>query len=280
MPESKVAVTGPAGRLGRALVERGCEALHCDILKVDDLRAEIDRVQPEVIINCAAYTDVDGAEESKNRERAIAVNTRGPGVLRQQFDGLILHLSTGYIFSGKSGPYAENAIPEPVNFYGMTKLGGEMASRVRDGTMIVRTLDLFGPTLEGRPDFVRQVRDLLEFGESFTLPSGLYGSPTYIPHLAEAILILVDRRIGLDPWTTIWHIAGDMVLSRFRWGQLIAKEFGLNEGLIQPSDEVKGPAPRPMRGGLMVDKAKAAFVPIHSPLEGLRLLADLEVANA
>jgi dTDP-4-dehydrorhamnose reductase len=267
-----IGVTGPYGRLGSELVRRGCLPLDCNITSVESIRATLEAAPVPVIINAAAYTDVDGCEEPENQAKAVAVNTRGPGLLRQQFSGFLIHISTGYVFDGTDGPYAENAAPNPISFYGMSKLGGEAAVQIGAPTLIVRVLDLFGHG--PKSDFVRQIRDHLTLKQPIELPANLYGSPTYIPHLAAALMHLAQT----GPNTPILHVAGDAVLSRFRWAQMIAAEFGLDAELVLPTDITKGKAERPMRGGLIVDSAKAMGVPIRSAIEGLRLIREAEAS--
>lgn len=260
-----IAVTGAKGRLGSQLVERGCVPMECDISDRDEVREALEKIQPLMIINCAAYTAVDQAED--DFEDAIRVNTRGPGVLRTEFDGFFIHISTGYVFDGKAGPYDEEAAPNPVNNYGWSKLGGEAAALARQPSLIIRTLDLFGsPT---KTDFVRQIRDMLELAQPYQLPTNLYGSPTFTPHLAEGVLAAVSKAE-----TGILNITGDMVVSRYTWGRMIADAFGFDPEMIEPTDEIKGKAPRPLRGGLLVEKAKSHGIPIFSPEDGLQLLAE------
>lgn len=268
----QIGVTGPEGRLGSELVRRGCAPVRCDITSTEAIRHALEAAPVPVIINAAAYTDVDGCEDPENQAKAVSVNTRGPGLLRQQFSGFLIHLSTGYVFDGYDGPYMENAAPNPISFYGMSKLGGEAAVQIGEPTLIVRVIDLFGHG--PKSDFVRQIRDHLTLKQPIELPTNLYGSPTYIPHLAAALIHIAQT----GPNATILHVAGDAVMSRFRWAQVIAKEFGLDADLIQPTDQTKGKAPRPMRGGLVVDKAKAMGIPIRSAMEGLHLLAEAEAS--
>jgi len=262
-----IGITGAGGRLGSEFIQRGCAPLDCDITSREEVREAIAAVEPVMIINCAAYTDVDGAEDEEGYEQAIAVNTRGPGILRTEFDGTIIHISTGYVFNGKSGPYDEEAEPSPISQYGWTKLGGEAAVSVRQPTIIIRTLDLFGAG--EKTDFVRQIQDVLELGAKYALPTNLYGSPTYIPHLVEGVL--TAARLGERG---VLNIAGDLVVSRYTWGRMIAEAFDYDPEIIEPTDEIKGQAPRPLRGGLLVDKAKSLGIPIFSPEEGLRDLVE------
>ena len=269
----KIGVTGFKGRLGSYLVEFcGCFPLDCDITDRKSIKKSLANLDPEAIINCASWTDVDGAEKAEVQEAVLAVNLRGPALLRQEFDGLLVQMSTGFVFDGTSGPNKETDDRKPVNGYGWSKLGGEESAMMRPGTLIVRVLDLYGPiSIPGKPDFVRQMRDVLELGAAKNLPYSLQGTPTYIPHVSEALLEVVRQKM-----TGIIHLAGDLTLSRFDWGRKIAAAFGYDPDLIQPTSEIKGAAPRPLNGGLNVDKAKGLGLPIYSPDEGLAALIRWE----
>ena len=265
---------GRKGRLGRALIGAGCVSLKADITVPDQIRGALEESPVDCIINCAAWTDVDEAEKKKNYDKVMAVNLRGPANIRRIFDGLLVQISTGFVFNGTSGPNREDDVAEPVNVYGWSKFGAEQAAQMRQPTLVIRTLDLFGPHDNGNStDFVRQIRDILELGVEKLLPDNLYGTPTYTLHLVQALLQAVEREM-----TGVIHIASDLTLSRFEWGRRIAEVFGLDPGLIKPTSEIAGVAPRPLRGGLNVDKAKGLGLPIHSPIEGLTSLLDLEQA--
>lgn len=276
-----VAVTGHKGRLGAWLVKHhDCFPLNADITdKLEVLGDELFKLKPypDAIINCAAWTNVDEAEDPKNLDKIMAINMRGPGTLRRALDAssLLVHISTGFIFDGKTGPASEADQAAPLSVYGWSKWGGELASRVRPRTLVVRTLDLYGPnTPDNKSDFVRDVRDMLELGAEMELPANLDGTPTYIPHLAEALIDTISREaVGT------LHIAGNVTLSRFEWGRKIAKHFGHDPDLIQPTSEIKGVAPRPLRGGLRVDRAIDGNYPIYSPDDGLTALESWERAH-
>ncbi len=289
----RIGVTGRKGRLGSWLVaEEGCVPIKCDVRSEKSVREAIEETTPDVIINCAAWTDVDGAEDGRRYSKVMDINLRGPANIRKSFDGLLIHISTGFVFDGTNGPNTEDQLPGPVNTYGWSKFGGEQAALMRQPTVVVRVLDLFGPG--PKTDFVRQIRDLLELDAEKELPDNLYGTPTYIPHLSEALLDITRRWSGYgipidleggskllseaipDAKPDLLHITGDTTLSRFEWGQVIAEHFGHDPNLITPTSKIKGVAPRPLRGGLNTDKAKRLGIPIYSPAEGLVTLSEWE----
>jgi len=270
-----VGVTGPNGRLGSWLIRAGCVPMKADITKPDEVAKSIAEINPDAIINCAAWTDVDGAELKENLEEVLAVNLKGPRILRQLFDGQLIHISTGYVFDGKDGPYDEDAEPNPINWYGWSKWGGECSVMVKEPSLIIRTLELFGPTTNS--DFVRYIRDMTELGADIELHETLYLTPTYIPFLAEALLEAVDRKLAT--MGGILNLAGTLTISRYEWGRKIAEHFGHDPDLIKPTSEINGVAPRPLRGGLNVDRAIALGLPVKSPLDGLIALSEWEDAR-
>lgn len=270
-----LAVTGAGGRLGSCLVKLGAVPLNCDITDPASIQGEVDRLKPLTVINCAAYTAVDDCETNEGRRKAVAVNMRGPINLRRAFHGYLIHISTGFVFDGEAGPYAEDAEPNPVNFYGMSKFGGEAGLSIRDDlpTLIVRVLDLFGGP-SGKIDFVQAVRRMLESGQSKALPSFLCGTPTYIPHLADALFDCVER--GL---MGTLHVGGSLNISRYEWGRMIARHFDHDPRLITGTKEITGAATRPLNATLDVSKARRLGLPIHSPSEGLKAIKGLEAAS-
>lgn len=258
----RIAVTGPRGRLGSELVRRGCMPIEASILDWHDLRTEIDALDPDVVINCAAYTDVDACENAPRK--AAEVNTCGVYILAQTFAGKLIHISTDYIFDGANGPYTEQDTPNPISIYGWSKLGGELVLRDRPETLIVRTTVLFD---QFSYNFVTSVIRRLLSGKTVTAPDLLYGSPTYVPHLAEAILQAVDL-------TGVINITGNRIMSRLQFARAIAKALG--HGVTRIFDgPITGHAPRPLNAGLDAGKAQLLGIPIYDPLEGVK-----EVINA
>lgn len=261
---TRIAVTGPRGRLGSELVRRGCMPITANITDYSSLRNEIEYLNPDVVINCASYTDVDGCENAPRK--AAEVNTYGVYILCQAFSGKLIHISTDYIFDGQSGPYKEEATPNPISIYGWSKLGGELVLRDRPDTLIVRTTVLFD---QFSYNFVTSVLRRLASGEPQPAPDSLYGSPTYVPHLAESILSAIDMDLS-----GIINIVGNRVMSRYRFALMISEIYGQGWTSMYPGP-VTGHAPRPLNAGLDAGKAQLLGVPIYDPLDGVR-----EVINA
>jgi dTDP-4-dehydrorhamnose reductase len=255
-----IGVTGYKGRLGSELVRRGCVPLEADVTDFGELEEALLAASPDVVVHCAALTDVDACEHAPIL--AARVNAGGTYLLGQVFRGPIVYVSTDYIFDGRLGPYDERGTPNPLGIYGWSKLGGELALKARGNPadLIVRTTILYD---DRSPNFVTKVLAVLELGRQVAAPWELCGSPTYVPHLAEAILAAVEKGIG-----GVVNIAGSDVLSRYEFGRLIARRWGLNPELIVPGP-VNGSAPRPLRAGLRVDKALDLDLPVYSIVQGL-----------
>jgi len=194
-------VTGAAGMLGRDLIallsERGeeCHALVRADLDITDAAATADAVaavKPDVVVNCAAWTAVDAAEEHEAQARAInAGGAAGRAAAGAATGALLVHPSTDYVFDGEaSAPYAEDAPAAPAGAYGRTKLAGELAVRsaLPDGSYIVRTAWLYGA--HGR-NFAKTMLRLAASGTAPGVVADQHGQPTWTADVAEQICALV-----------------------------------------------------------------------------------------
>lgn len=260
----KIAVTGVRGRLGSELVRRGCIPVGVDITQPGEVQEVLGHLQPDVLIHCAAYTNVDQAEVEM--EKALAVNVRGTHNVRSAFAGRMILLSTDFIFNGKGGPYREKAVPDPLSFYGMTKLGAEAALTMWGvpGDTIVRTTLLYGSP--AKPDFVSRTLAKLKGGDPISVGSEAWGNPTFVPHLAEALMSFVY----LPEKPPILHLSGLDWINRQEWALRLAKHYGfslVNDTVLE--EPVKGQALRPKRGGFRLDLAKRLGLPLYTLEQGL-----------
>ena len=219
----KVLVLGHRGLLGQALVKAlGPRAV---VMQSPRLSASfppdvegyaaaaartMDELGPAWIINCAAFTQVDKAETQP--EAAFALNATLPRLLATSASARgvgLVHISTDYVFDGASSrPYRESDPPNPLSVYGKTKLEGERA--VMDNAsraMVVRTAWLFGP---GRKSFVDKMVEMAREGIVPKVVTDQVGSPSYTPHVAEAIVKLVDMGV-----TGIVHVVNTGMCSRY-----------------------------------------------------------------
>jgi dTDP-4-dehydrorhamnose reductase len=226
-----------------------------DITRRQDVRRIIDEFEPEVIVNTAAITDVDHCET--NRESAWQVNVASVenlAIAAKLVGASLIHISTDYVFDGRSGPYSELDRPNPISYYGRTKLASEnilLTSGIP--FTILRTMVLYGTGHKVKPNFALWLISSLGEGKQIRVVNDQIGTPTLVDDLAYAILKVVELgRTGL------FHIAGSDLVSRFDFAVTLAKIFDLNSKLITPvkTTVMKQSAPRPLKSGLITLKAQ------------------------
>lgn len=219
-----------------------------DITDVSAIDSFVQEASPEVIINCAAWTDVDAAE--KHEEEATRINAVGPGVLSAAAESVgaaICQISTDYVFDGeKDGPYVESDSTSPIQAYGRSKLAGEKAViEANPRHFVVRTSWLFGPECD-RPNFVETMLALGSGGQPLSVVTDQVGCPTYTGHLALGLLELIE---GTD--YGVHHVAGSGSCSWFEFAEEIFRQTGM-EVEVSPttSGEFARPASRPANSTL------------------------------
>ena len=226
-----------------------------DITDADAVRAAVRTGQPDAIVNCAAWTDVDGAEA--HEAAATAVNGRGAGNVAS-CGAYTVHVSSDYVFDGTaSEPYPEHAPPRPASAYGRSKLAGERAvaaASAGPGHAIVRSSWLFGP--HGR-NFVATMLRLAAERDEVTVVDDQVGSPTFTGHLAPALVAVAERRLP-----GILHVAGSGAAS---WWELAREAFaqaGVACEVRRGSTAALGrPAPRPAFSVLGRTRVNAPVLP-------------------
>lgn len=253
----KIGVLGSQGRLGSALVsDFGYFPISVDVTDINALAKAIHKSEVDVVVNCAAYTDVDGCE--KDTKKAYNVNFRGAANLARCYKKPIIHISTDYIFNGKKGNYSEKAVADPLGYYGLTKLGAEQAIEwySKDYT-IVRTTILFGSQKKG--DFIQGILRQLDEGKPFTVTTAFKGNPTYVRHLAREI----DQLIHLPERPPIINLASSSILSRYELALMIADLAQKDKSLISPVATYSGIAERPKNAGLNTKLASSLGIDIY-----------------
>ena len=211
---------------------------------------------PEVIINAAAYTDVDGCEREKELSWKANVTAVENLVTASRLVGArVVHISTDYVFDGKAGPYDETATPNPLSYYGKEKLASENAVRASgENWAIVRTMVVYGVAAKTKKNFAIWLAQELKKGNKVNIVCDQFGNTTLADDLARGIYELVrQNKRGL------YHMAGSDILSRYEFARKLADEFGFDKSLIHPikTAELNQLAVRPLQSGLITLKAQA-----------------------
>jgi dTDP-4-dehydrorhamnose reductase len=254
-------VTGADGMLGRELVSRltarGAGVLAADHRRLDitvghDVRDALDRLRPAVVVNCAAWTDVDGAES--HEARALAVNGHGPARLAEACRArgtVLLHVSSDYVFPGDSvRPYTETDSPAPRTAYGRTKLAGERAvlTALPETGHVVRTAWLYGA---GGRNFVRTMIRLEEVQEVLQVVDDQRGQPTWTGDVADRLILLGSSALAGTAAPGVYHATSG---GEATWNQLAREVFRMlgadparvrpcsSDGLARPAYSVLGHA--------------------------------------
>lgn len=266
-----ILVTGADGQLGREMqiASRGSRNrfIFTDIageherLDITDQQAIADIVRENhvnVIVNCAAYTNVDKAETDP--ETANLLNNIAAGNLADAMkavNGTLIHISTDYVFQGdRNIPCREDWPTEPLGVYGKTKLAGEKSIEATGcASIIIRTAWLYSPF--GK-NFVKTMRDLTSSRESLRVVFDQVGTPTYAGDLAETICRIIEN--GQLDKTGIYHFSNEGVCSWFDFAKAICEMSG-NTCDIRPchSDEFPSPVARPHFSVLDKTKIKQTF---------------------
>jgi dTDP-4-dehydrorhamnose reductase len=296
----RVLITGANGLLGQKLVihfskwyevlstakesesftpTKNSQFTPLDITEFEKVNEILYDFQPELIINAAAYTDVDGCEE--NKELAWQVNVEAVKNLSgycQKNKIKIIHYSTDYIFDGQNGPYSEDSKPNPLSYYGQTKLlSEEIIQESQAGHLIVRTNVIFGVGINIKNNFFIWVFNKFKAGQPFQAVEDQFNNPTLADNLALASLETVERNLK-----GTLNIAGSEYLSRFDFALKVAKVFGFDSSLVSPikTSELNQKAIRPIRGGLNVDLAKTLIqlplLDVETALEFIKTYYDLK----
>ncbi|MCB2407223.1 SDR family oxidoreductase [Hymenobacter lucidus] len=294
----RILVTGSNGLLGQKLVEllhhepgveliassRGANKLAAlypavrfvplDVTDCAQVQAVLAAEQPTHLIHTAAMTNVDECE--LNQEACWQQNVTAVEHLVEacaQLSVHLIHVSTDFIFSGEQGPLSEEAAPEPVNFYGQSKLAAEQAVQASAGRWaIVRTVLVYGIAHDyGRTNIVLWVRESLAAGKHIKVVDDQFRTPTLAEDLAQGCWL-----VALHDAAGIYHISSNEMLTPYQMALQVADYFQLDKSFIEKvnASTFSQPARRPLRTGFIIAKAQRelGFRP-HSFQEGIALLA-------
>ncbi len=272
----KLLITGASGLYGSKLAQlalaRGIEVYSSDIqslsvfgefVKLDiSGKTQVDEsfkaIKPDVVVHAATLTDVDKCET--NKELAWKINVEGTkNIVEAAHDAgsFLIYISTDYVFSGEKGLYKETDKPDPINYYGVTKLKAEEIVQTQAEYFIARPSVIYGSTpAAGKVNFALWLIETLRKGERVKIVTDQWNTPTLNTNLAEMTLEVVERQL-----TGIYHLCGATRVSRLEFATSIANAFGLDPSLIDPvlSSQFTWPAKRPMDSSLDTSKAQKAL---------------------
>jgi len=222
-----------------------------DLSVPTSIRDAVQSSSPDLVVNAAAYTAVDEAEEE--RERAAALNAEAPRVLAEETrkaGGWLVHYSTDYVFDGtKSDPYDETDSPNPINEYGRTKWRGEQAIRdVSERFLILRTSWVYS---DRRSNFLLSMLRLADENETLTVVDDQIGTPTWAGWVADATGTIVEKLLSADAPDSrsgLYHLAASGQTSWYGFARAIFAQFERTDVSVEPisTDEYPTPARRPL----------------------------------
>jgi dTDP-4-dehydrorhamnose reductase len=291
----KILITGATGRIGRSLLASGPEDTDIEILyepgetkipgyawygaditERDKTVMAVTCSDPDVVIHCAAMTDVDGCEE--NPERAHSINSAGTAHIAEscaECNARLVYLSTDHVFDGVSGPYSENDVPAPVNVYGQSKFEGEKNVYTDNSynPLIFRISVPFGERIEDSAhNYYSWLADQLRQKNTVRIADDQFTTPAYFEECARVLWSLVKTDIG-----GIIHYGTSDRLSRYNMALEICEVMGLSSENVQPvkTSDLDFKAKRPLESGF--DTGKVSEILSMRPLsfkEALREIAE------
>ena len=280
MTSLKLVILGANGQVGyelqRSLLPLGeviaLDRSHADLTQLDNLKQTLIDLKPDVIVNAAAYTAVDKAEEEQ--DLAMLINGEAPGVIAEtakQLDALLIHYSTDYVFDGtKSEPYTEDDIPNPINVYGKTKLAGEIAiQKTGCDYFIFRTSWVYATR---GTNFAKTIMKLASEREELKVIADQFGAPTSAELIADITALILDRVTRNSTLRTqisgTYHLAADGETSWYVYAQFVLEKAIINGYKLRvlPSEIVPVStadyvvtAKRPLNSCLDTNKLQSCF---------------------
>lgn len=271
----RILITGASGQLGNSVLNQLYEKYELlatdinvhnintlnipfavlDITNFEQIISTLSNFNPDVIINLAAFTDVDGCE--LNPDKAYLLNTKSVKMLADDFDGQFIQISTDYVFDGYNGPYSEDDNTNPLSIYGKTKLEAEkILQEFGNNWCILRTNVLFDNYNGTETSFVKWVIDSLKSNKSIKVVDDQWNNPTWTQSLAEVIELVINKNVK-----GLYNYGGADYLNRFEFAQIIADIFNLDKTLLSSisTNNLNQTAPRPLKGGLKTGKIEKEF---------------------
>jgi len=263
----KILIIGASGLIGEQLYSNAKKSNHevdgtylknkrnglykLDITQGGEVKELLNRIKPDVIIHTAALTNVDYCES--NKKETWLMNVEGMiNVVKAIKSAKLVYISTDYVFDGLNGPYSEEDIPYPINFYGLTKLLGETITSSYKNHLIIRSTWIYDFSSDTR-NFVYRLVKTLKDKKELKVPTDQIANPTMARDLASSIMKLIDKDVN-----GIINISGSSRMSRYDFAVRIAEYLSLEKELIKgmSSKELNQKARRPKNAGFKLTKAE------------------------
>ncbi|WP_395809650.1 SDR family oxidoreductase [Daejeonella sp.] len=244
-----------------------------DVLDLDRLNELVAKYLPDSIIHTAAMTNVDACEAERAKCYALNVQSvKNLVEVCQRMDIQLIHLSTDFIFDGEDGPYTEEAEPNPLSYYGETKLESELILKSSSCRWaILRTIIVYGIVNDmSRSNIVLWAKGALEKGEPINVVNDQWRMPTLAEDLAKCCLLAVKKNAS-----GVFNVSGKDLMSILEIVERVADHYGLNKSLIKAitAESLNQAAKRPKKTGFILDKAilELGYSP-HSFEEGMAFM--------
>ena len=267
----RILITGAFGQLGSAFsrhlsedfdiirtgrsIPHGKNGIILDVLNQIYFKEVIQATEPDLVINLAAMTSVDGCELNPNLAKEI--NIAGVQHLCDLFDGKIIHLSTDYVFDGENGPYSEDDPVCPLSVYGETKLVSErILLNHNPNHLVIRGNVIYDDSETTKASFLNWVVNSLKEKQEIQVVNDQVNNPTWTKSMADIIALCIEKDLsGIVHWGDADH------LNRYDFAIKIAEKYVLDSKLIKAitTEELNQAAPRPLKSGLKSDKLVQAL---------------------
>ena len=240
-------VTGSAGLIGNQIVydlEKSGETVYScynnlkpvygiptklNLLNLENIHKIFQKIQPDIVIHCAALTDVEKCEVEL--ELANSINVKATEVIAKEVEKInsyLMYISTDYVFNGKKGSYKETDLTNPLNNYGKTKLLGEKIIKSETSKWsIIRTSTPFGVN-SFKKTFPVWIYENLKNNKKINILEDQFTSPTYVPNLSKMIIEMISRNLQ-----GFFHLSGSTKISRFKFAKMIATKLNLDSSLLR-----------------------------------------------
>jgi dTDP-4-dehydrorhamnose reductase len=212
------------------------QTVSADLSQAGAAERLLEKVQPQAVINCAAMANIDECELKP--DLAYRMNSTLPGMLAKvtkKHDIRFLHISTDAVFDGRAGRYNEMDLPNPVNLYGHTKLAGEQAVEGENDEALVARVNFYGWSIDGRRGLAEWFYNNLAAGNSIKGFTDVFFCPLLANDLAKILVRMLEESLS-----GLYHVVSRDHLSKYEFGCRVARQFGLDEKLIQPASWTTG----------------------------------------